>query len=92
MRLTADDRLRRDIITELMCNLELRYDEFEAAYGRILEMATPRARLVYWNMMAPRRAPGIYASAVRRDRRTEMRLKGVDKAFFYADLVIEDAP
>ncbi|CAM2179652.1 Oxygen-independent coproporphyrinogen III oxidase [Paraburkholderia sacchari] len=33
VRLTADDRLRRDIITELMCNLELRFDELEAAYG-----------------------------------------------------------
>ncbi|HKT97388.1 MAG TPA: oxygen-independent coproporphyrinogen III oxidase [Paraburkholderia sp.] len=33
VRLTADDRLRRDIITELMCNLELRFDEFEAVYG-----------------------------------------------------------
>jgi len=33
VRLTADDRLRRDIITELMCNLELHFDEFEAAYG-----------------------------------------------------------
>ncbi|WP_322056769.1 oxygen-independent coproporphyrinogen III oxidase [Paraburkholderia sp. J63] len=33
VRLTANDRLRRDIITELMCNLELRFDEFEAAYG-----------------------------------------------------------
>jgi oxygen-independent coproporphyrinogen-3 oxidase len=33
MRLTADDRLRRDVITELMCNLELRLDEFEAVYG-----------------------------------------------------------
>jgi oxygen-independent coproporphyrinogen III oxidase len=33
VRLGADDRLRRDIITELMCNLELRFDEFEAAYG-----------------------------------------------------------
>jgi oxygen-independent coproporphyrinogen III oxidase len=33
VRLTADDRLRRDIITELMCNLEVRFDEFEAAYG-----------------------------------------------------------
>jgi len=33
VRLTADDRLRRDIITQLMCNLELRFDEFEAAYG-----------------------------------------------------------
>jgi len=33
VRLTADDRLRRDIIVELMCNLELRFDQFEAAYG-----------------------------------------------------------
>lgn len=33
VRLTADDRLRRDIITQLMCNLELRFDELEAAYG-----------------------------------------------------------
>ena len=33
VRLTADDRLRRDIITELMCNLALHFDEFEAAYG-----------------------------------------------------------
>ncbi|WP_027794120.1 oxygen-independent coproporphyrinogen III oxidase [Paraburkholderia acidipaludis] len=33
IRLSADDRLRRDIIAELMCNLELRFDEFEAAYG-----------------------------------------------------------
>jgi oxygen-independent coproporphyrinogen-3 oxidase len=32
VRLSADDRLRRDIITQLMCNLELRYDELEAAY------------------------------------------------------------
>ncbi|HTH59605.1 MAG TPA: oxygen-independent coproporphyrinogen III oxidase [Paraburkholderia sp.] len=32
VRLTADDRLRRDVITELMCNLELRFDEIEAAH------------------------------------------------------------
>ncbi|MFM0736559.1 oxygen-independent coproporphyrinogen III oxidase [Paraburkholderia xenovorans] len=33
VRLTVDDRLRRDVITQLMCNLELRFDEFEAVYG-----------------------------------------------------------
>ncbi|OLL29985.1 oxygen-independent coproporphyrinogen III oxidase [Burkholderia sp. SRS-W-2-2016] len=33
IRLSADDRLRRDVITQIMCNLELRFDEFEAAYG-----------------------------------------------------------
>jgi oxygen-independent coproporphyrinogen III oxidase len=42
VRLSADDRLRRDIITELMCNLELRFDEFEAAYGvRFLSAFAP---------------------------------------------------
>ena len=33
IRLNADDLLRRDVITELMCNLELRFDEFNAKYG-----------------------------------------------------------
>jgi oxygen-independent coproporphyrinogen-3 oxidase len=33
VRLTHDDRLRRDVITQLMCNLELRFDEFDATYG-----------------------------------------------------------
>jgi oxygen-independent coproporphyrinogen III oxidase len=47
VRLTAEDRLRRDIITELMCNQELRYDEFEATYGVRLpaEFATEFERL-----------------------------------------------
>ena len=43
VRLTADDRLRRDIITQLMCNLELRFDDFEAAYGiRFAETFAPQ--------------------------------------------------
>ncbi|PLZ01232.1 oxygen-independent coproporphyrinogen III oxidase [Burkholderia sp. WAC0059] len=33
LRLNADDRLRRDVITALMCNLKLNFDEYEAAYG-----------------------------------------------------------
>ena len=33
VRLTADDRLRRDVISQLMCNLAVRFDEFDAAYG-----------------------------------------------------------
>jgi S-adenosylmethionine-diacylglycerol 3-amino-3-carboxypropyl transferase len=65
-------------------------DEFAATYGRLLQLAEPRARLVYWNMMAPRRLPARYAGVVRRDHEAEARLKAADKAFFYADLVIED--
>ncbi|CAB3759440.1 oxygen-independent coproporphyrinogen III oxidase [Paraburkholderia solisilvae] len=42
LRLTADDRLRGDIIIQLMCNLELRFDEFEATYGiRFTETFAP---------------------------------------------------
>ncbi|MCC8394227.1 oxygen-independent coproporphyrinogen III oxidase [Paraburkholderia sp. MMS20-SJTR3] len=42
IRLSADDRLRRDVITQIMCNLELRFDEFEAAYGiRFAEAFAP---------------------------------------------------
>ncbi|MGA7811376.1 oxygen-independent coproporphyrinogen III oxidase [Caballeronia sp.] len=33
VRLDADDRLRRDIISQLMCQFGLRFDELEAAYG-----------------------------------------------------------
>lgn len=45
VRLTPDDRLRRDVITQLMCNLELRFDEFEAAYGiRFADAFEPELR------------------------------------------------
>ena len=33
VRLSADDRLRRDIITGIMCQFSLRFDAMEAAYG-----------------------------------------------------------
>ena len=39
VRLSADDRLRRDIITEIMCQFSLRFDAFEAAYGIRFEVA-----------------------------------------------------
>jgi len=39
VQLNADDRLRRDIITEIMCQFSLRFDAFEAAYGIRFEAA-----------------------------------------------------
>ncbi|CAJ6595308.1 coproporphyrinogen III oxidase [Burkholderia pseudomallei] len=33
VKLSADDRLRRDVITHLMCNLVLPFSHVEAAYG-----------------------------------------------------------
>jgi S-adenosylmethionine-diacylglycerol 3-amino-3-carboxypropyl transferase len=65
-------------------------EAFSESYGRLLAVANPDARLVYWNMMAPRRAPAAYIGRIVRDPATENRLKPADKAFFYADFVVED--
>ncbi len=63
---------------------------FAQVYGSILAAAAPGARLVYWNMMAPRRVPPDFAGRVTRLRAEEDRLKARDKAFFYSDFVIEE--
>lgn len=63
--------------------------EAEEAYAAMLRRARPGARLVYWNMMAPRRRPDSLAHRVCRQADLEDRLKARDKAFFYRDLVIE---
>ena len=62
---------------------------FEEVYGSILGASAPGARLVYWNMMAPRRVPPRFADLVITMSEEEDRLKAVDKAFFYSDFVIE---
>lgn len=64
-------------------------DAFTDLYGTILAMANPGARLVYWNMMVPRRAPEPHAHRIAPDTTLAARLHGADKAFFYSDLVVE---
>jgi S-adenosylmethionine-diacylglycerol 3-amino-3-carboxypropyl transferase len=64
-------------------------ESFEAVYRSLLDAATPAARLVYWNMMVPRRMPAAFASRVRRVVAAEERGKAADKAFFYSDFVVE---
>lgn len=63
---------------------------FSTVYGSILKAAAPGARLVYWNMMAPRRVPPEFAKAVTTLCDVEDRLKAADKAFFYSDFVVEE--
>lgn len=63
---------------------------FEEVYASLLGAADPGARLVYWNMMVPRRVPGPLASRVIRRKEDQDRLKALDKAFFYSDFVIEE--
>ena len=63
---------------------------FAQVYGSIMDASAPGARLVYWNMMAPRRVPPEYAHRVRTLTGIEDRLKAQDKAFFYSDFVVEE--
>lgn len=62
---------------------------YEAAYRTVLDCARPGARIAYWNMMVPRRAPEALADRITPDRALEARLRPIDKAFFYNDFVIE---
>ncbi|WP_424944570.1 DUF3419 family protein [Aliiroseovarius crassostreae] len=63
---------------------------FTQVYGSILSASAPNARLVYWNMMAPRRVPPSYSSRIKTLSDVEDRLKARDKAFFYSDFVVEE--
>ena len=58
------------------------------AYAQILRMARPGARLAYWNMMAPRRAPA--SAPVHSLTDLAATLKARDKAFFYRDFIVEE--
>lgn len=63
---------------------------FEQVYGSLLSAAAPKARLVYWNMMAPRRVPVVHKGKIETHHAIEDRLKARDMAFFYSDLVVEE--
>ncbi|MFC4293219.1 DUF3419 family protein [Sphingorhabdus arenilitoris] len=63
---------------------------FESVYGSIVKAANPGARLVYWNMMVPRRVPAKFSTQIAPQSDLEMEGKKADKAFFYSDFVVED--
>ncbi|MDJ0614348.1 MAG: DUF3419 family protein [Rhizobiaceae bacterium] len=65
-------------------------DIFAQVYDSIVGASNPEARLVYWNMMVPRRVPGKYSSLVTRLQDFEDQCKAADKAFFYSDFVVEE--
>ncbi len=62
---------------------------FEKIYGILLDCAAPGARLAYWNMMVPRRAPEKYKSRILSDAGINQTLHEEDKTFFYSRFVAE---
>jgi S-adenosylmethionine-diacylglycerol 3-amino-3-carboxypropyl transferase len=63
---------------------------FAQVYESILDASAPNARLVYWNMMAPRRVPAPLKGRVTTLKNVEDVQKARDKAFFYSDFVVEE--
>ncbi len=59
-------------------------------FGRVLSTAKPGARLVYWNMLAPRSCPPALADRVTPLRELSQELFARDLAFFYSALVVEE--
>jgi S-adenosylmethionine-diacylglycerol 3-amino-3-carboxypropyl transferase len=58
--------------------------------GQMLRAGRPGARLVYWNLLVDRHRPDHLADRLRPLGDLARRLHAIDKAFFYADLVIEE--
>ena len=63
---------------------------YHALLARLADASRPGARLVYWNMLAPRRRPEAMAQRLRPLADLAARLYAQDKAFFYSALVIEE--
>jgi len=62
---------------------------FNEVYASIISAANPQARLVYWNMMVPRRRPNALAQQIDTLTAEETSGKANDKAFFYSDFIVE---
>lgn len=65
-------------------------DGFAAAYGAILTASNPAARLVYWNMMAPRAMPPEYAARAQPRPDIAAPLAARDQAFFYSAFHVDE--
>ncbi len=63
---------------------------FEKTYAGILDASNRGARLVYWNMMVPRSAPGHFAGRIASRPDIAAPLGARDQAFFYSRFVVED--
>jgi S-adenosylmethionine-diacylglycerol 3-amino-3-carboxypropyl transferase len=64
--------------------------EYHALLERLVAAARPGARLVYWNMLAPRRRPDSLAPRLRPLTELSADLFRQDKAFFYSAFVVEE--
>jgi S-adenosylmethionine-diacylglycerol 3-amino-3-carboxypropyl transferase len=65
-------------------------DEHERCYAALLDHARPGARLVYWNMLAPRARPERLATRARPLDALARELHARDRAWFYQRLHVDE--
>jgi S-adenosylmethionine-diacylglycerol 3-amino-3-carboxypropyl transferase len=58
----------------------------------VLSKSAPGARLVYWNLLVPRRRPDELEAELVPDEEKAAALHAIDRAFFYRDVVVERVP
>jgi S-adenosylmethionine-diacylglycerol 3-amino-3-carboxypropyl transferase len=64
--------------------------EHQSSYAALVERARPGARLVYWNMLAPRSRPESLTARVASRREVAGPLHVGDRAWFYRDFHIDE--
>ena len=64
--------------------------EHARVYGALVERSEPGARLVYWNMLAPRSRPAELRERVRPREAEADRLHRLDRAWFYQRLHVDE--
>jgi S-adenosylmethionine-diacylglycerol 3-amino-3-carboxypropyl transferase len=64
--------------------------EHSRVYEALVERSVPGARLVYWNMLAPRSRPDELAGRVRQQQAEAERLHRQDRAWFYQRLHVDE--
>jgi S-adenosylmethionine-diacylglycerol 3-amino-3-carboxypropyl transferase len=64
--------------------------EHERCYGALLDCANPGARLVYWNMLAPRCCPAAETGRVSPLAELAARLHARDRAWFYQAFHVDE--
>ncbi|MFV1987677.1 MAG: DUF3419 family protein [Gemmatimonadota bacterium] len=64
--------------------------QHETCYGALVKHANPGARMVYWNLLAPRGTPDQYASRIRPMLDYAHGLHQQDRAWFYQALHVDE--
>ncbi len=68
----------------------LDFDTCKSLYSSFINIANPGARLVYWNMLVPRKCPEEFRERIINKDSLAKKLFEKDKAFFYSDFIVEE--